>query len=176
MILLLAATVASTLLRAPDSARVGRSAMPPLTRAGSRTADSIVVEKQRHRLTLYRHGQLLRSYRVALGRHPIGDKVHAGDGRTPEGVFTIDSRNAQSRYHLALHISYPDHRHRARARARGISPGGSIMIHGLPQGFGDVGAAHRDEDWTEGCIAVTNEEIEEIWRTVPVGTRVLIKP
>ncbi len=139
-------------------------------------ADSIVVEKSQHRLSLYRNGSLVRSYLVALGQQPVGDKVQRGDMRTPEGLFRIEARNPASRYHRALRISYPDATHLARARALGVSPGGDIMIHGLPARQAWVGAAHRDFDWTEGCIALTNEEIDEIWSAVPVGTPIQIKP
>jgi murein L,D-transpeptidase YafK len=140
------------------------------------TADSIVVDKSERRLSLFSHGAVVRTYLVALGQQPVGDKVKQGDMRTPEGLFHIEARNPESRYHLALKISYPDAAHRARARALGVSPGGAIMIHGLPARYAAVGPAHRDFDWTEGCIAVTNEEIEEIWSAVPVGTPVHIKP
>jgi murein L,D-transpeptidase YafK len=143
---------------------------------GHALADSIVVEKAQHRLSLYRHGALLRSYLVALGQQPVGDKVRIGDMRTPEGIFRIEARNPESRYHRSLRISYPDAAHRAKARALGVSPGGDIMIHGLPARQAWVGAAHRDFDWTEGCIAVTNAEIEEIWSAVPVGIPIQIKP
>ena len=143
---------------------------------GRVAADSIVVEKSRHLLSLYHRGMLLRSYLVALGQQPVGDKVRVGDNRTPEGLFRIEARNPDSRYHRSLKISYPDAAHRARARSLGVSPGGDIMIHGLPARQAWVGAAHRDFDWTEGCIAVTNKEIEEIWTVVPVGTPILIKP
>ena len=139
-------------------------------------ADSIVLEKSHHRLSLYHQGTLLRSYLVALGEQPVGDKVRVGDNRTPEGLFRIEARNPESLYHRSLKISYPDAAHRARARSLGVSPGGNIMIHGLPARQAWVGAAHRDFDWTEGCIAVTNEEIEEIWSVVPVGTPILITP
>ena len=118
----------------------------------------------------------MRTYLVALGQQPVGDKVRRGDMRTPEGLFRIEARNPRSRYHLALRISYPDAAHTARARALGVSPGGDIMIHGLPERQAWVGAAHRDFDWTEGCIAVTNAEIEEIWQVVRVGTPIHIKP
>lgn len=138
-------------------------------------ADSLVVEKAAHRLTLYYHGAPVRTYLVALG-NPAGDKERLGDRRTPVGLFHIDYRNAQSRFHLALHISYPDERHAARAHAAGWSPGGDLMIHGLPNGQGDVGPDHRQDDWTNGCVAVTDEEIEEIWRAVPDGAAVEIKP
>ncbi|HUQ80860.1 MAG TPA: L,D-transpeptidase family protein [Gemmatimonadaceae bacterium] len=138
--------------------------------------DSIVVEKSAHRLSLYQRGAAVRTYLVALGQQPVGDKTRIGDLRTPEGMFTIEARNPASRYHRSLRISYPDSAHRARARRLGVSPGGDIMIHGLPARQAYVGAAHRDFDWTEGCIAVTNAEIEEIWGAVGVGTRIHIKP
>lgn len=152
-------------------------ARPAIVRPDSAlTADSIVVEKEAHRLLLFRGGHVVRTYLIALGPHPEGDKVRAGDGRTPEGVYTIDARNPDSAYHLSLHVSYPDARDRAHARELGVSPGGDIMIHGLPNGMESVGAAHREEDWTAGCIAVTDPEIEEIWRLVQVGTVIDIRP
>lgn len=139
-------------------------------------ADRIVVEKGRRRLTLLRNGAPVRRYLVALGRNPVGPKKRRGDMRTPEGTYTIEARVERSKYHLALRISYPGAADVARARALGVSAGGDIMIHGLPNGRGKVGAAHRQFDWTEGCIAVTNEEIEEIWRAVPIGTVIEIRP
>ena len=139
-------------------------------------ADSIVIEKARRTLTLYSGGYAVRSYRVALGNQPTGDKLERGDGRTPEGVFHVDYKNPQSKYHMALHISYPDAAHARRAAALGVSPGGDIMIHGLPAAYAGLGSAHADYDWTEGCIAVTDQEIEEIWRAVPQGAPVQIKP
>jgi len=139
-------------------------------------ADSVVIEKKAHRLTLFFLGRAIRQYRVALGADPEKDKVSAGDRRTPTGVFYIESRNANSDYHLALRIAFPDSAHRARAAALGLEPGGDIEIHGLQNGRGDTGAFHRTADWTNGCIALTDEEIEEIWTSVPVGTPVEIKP
>lgn len=139
-------------------------------------ADSIVIEKKARRLTLYHQGRALRSYRVALGANPVGAKRMAGDRRTPEGVFQIDWKNEKSDFHLALHISYPDSAHRARAEALGVSPGGDILIHGLRNGSGAAGAFHRTVDWTDGCIALTDEEIEGVWSAVMVGTPVEIKP
>jgi len=138
-------------------------------------ADSIVIEKKAHRLTLFHMGRPIRSYLVALGADPDKDKVSAGDRRTPEGLFYIDNRNPYSQYHLSLEISYPDASHRARAESMGVSPGGNIMIHGLPNGKGFTGAFHRTVDWTNGCIALTDEEMDEIWSVVPIGTPVLIK-
>ena len=139
-------------------------------------ADSIVIEKKARRLTLYHHGRRIRSYLVALGANPVGDKQYAGDRRTPEGVFFIDDKNEKSDFHMALHISYPDSAHTARAAAMGLSPGGGILIHGLPNSKGATGAFHRTVDWTDGCIAVTDEEIEGLWSAVMVGTPVQIKP
>jgi murein L,D-transpeptidase YafK len=105
-----------------------------------------------------------------------GAKVREGDNRTPEGRYIIDSRNAQSTFHRALHVSYPSAADRARACAEGYKPGGDIMIHGMRNGFGWLGRAHRLFDWTRGCIAVTNDEIDEIWRVVPDGTPIKIQP
>lgn len=121
-------------------------------------------------------GKVISSYRIALGGNPVGPKTRQGDRRTPEGTYVIDSRNAQSHYHRSLHISYPDAADRERARKLGVSPGGDIFIHGLPNGYGAIGAAHRLHDWTDGCIAVTDQEIEEIWKLVDNGTPVEIRP
>lgn len=139
-------------------------------------ADSIVIEKKARRLTLYHQGRPLRSFLVALGANPVGDKRVAGDRRTPEGLFSIDGKNDKSDFHLALHISYPDSAHRARAESLGASPGGDILIHGLRNGQGSSGAFHRTVDWTDGCIALTDPEIERVWSAVSVGTPVEIKP
>jgi murein L,D-transpeptidase YafK len=139
-------------------------------------ADSIVVEKSKHTLTLFQAGFPVRIYQIALGKQPAGDKVKKGDGRTPEGLYHIDFKNPQSKFHMALHISYPDVTHAQRANQLGVSPGGDIMIHGLPPAYASVGSAHREFDWTEGCIAVTDQEIEEIFRSVPTGAPIQIKP
>src|SRR4029450_9507475 len=140
------------------------------------TADRVVVAKADRTLTLYRGADVLRTYKVALGWNPVGHKEEEGDGRTPEGVYVIDARNAQSAFHRSLHVSYPNADDRRRAARRRVRPGGALMIHGLPNGFGALGPAHRLRDWTAGCIAVTNDEIEEIWRLVPNGTRIEIRP
>lgn len=139
-------------------------------------ADAVLVEKSARRLTLLREGQPLKVYRVSLGREPIGAKVREGDRRTPEGAYTIDYRNPASGYHRALHVSYPDADDVARARELGVPPGGDIMIHGLRNRFGWLGRIHRAADWTQGCIAVTNPEIREIWGAVPDGTPIEIRP
>lgn len=138
-------------------------------------ADLLVVDKSLHRLSLFEHGRLLRVYQVALGGGGLGPKIRAGDRRTPEGRYVIDGRNPHSTYHLSLHISYPDAQDIAAAAARGVAPGGDIMIHGLRNGLGWIGGAHRRYDWTAGCIGVTDAEIEEIWRLVPNGTPVVIR-
>jgi murein L,D-transpeptidase YafK len=139
-------------------------------------ADSILILKHDHVLQLLANGKVIRTYKVALGSGGLQRKERQGDGRTPEGHYVIDSRNAHSAYHKALHVSYPNADDRKRAAALGVSPGGDIMIHGLPNGRGWIGPAHRAVDWTLGCIAVTDQEIDEIWSLVPVGTPVEIRP
>ena len=139
-------------------------------------ADQVLIEKSERRLTLLREGKVLKQYRVALGKQPVGDKEQEGDRRTPEGEYKLDWRNTGSRYHLSLHISYPDRSHTEQARAKGVSPGGDIMIHGLRDGMGWIGKLHRMMDWTNGCIAVTNPETEEIGRAVRDGTPIKIAP
>jgi murein L,D-transpeptidase YafK len=139
-------------------------------------ADRLVVNKSRRELLLYRSEKVIRAYKVALGRNPVGPKLRKGDSKTPEGSYTISGRNTASAYHRSLRISYPSAADQVRARRQGIDPGGDIMIHGLPNGKGFVGTAHRLFDWTDGCIAVTDPEIEEIWRLVPDGTPIQINP
>ncbi len=140
------------------------------------TIDRIIVEKAARKLSIFRDGRQLKTYRVALGRNPVGPKREEGDMRTPEGIYKIDSRNEQSSFHLALHISYPSDDDSARAAERGVSAGFDIMIHGIRNGFGWIGAFHRWKDWTIGCIALTDEEIEELWRVTPDGTIIEIRP
>lgn len=139
-------------------------------------ADRVVVEKSARRLVLMADGAAIRSYSVALGAEPIGHKQREGDERTPEGLYFVDARNPDSSFHLSLRISYPDAQDRARAEAAGVDPGGLIMIHGLPNGLGWIGPLHRLLDWTDGCIAVTSGEMDEIWESVAIGTPVLIEP
>jgi len=139
-------------------------------------ADRILVVKSARTMTLFSGDKVLKTYQVALGGEPVGGKEKEGDHKTPEGSYTIDSRNSKSQFHLALHVSYPNDADRARARKLGVHPGGAIMIHGLPWEFAWLGSLYRRVDWTDGCIAVTNLEIEEIWRLVPVGTPIEIRP
>jgi tetratricopeptide (TPR) repeat protein len=140
------------------------------------SADRILIEKSAHRLMLLSQGEVLKTYKIALGGNPIGPKERQGDNKTPEGIYVIDARNRDSRFHLSLHISYPNERDKNRAKELGVSPGGDIMIHGIKNGFSWVGDAHAEIDWTKGCIAVTNEEIEEIAKLAPNGTIVEIRP
>jgi tetratricopeptide (TPR) repeat protein len=139
-------------------------------------ADKILIEKKERRLTLISKDKLLKTYKIALGGNPNGPKERQGDNKTPEGTYVIDSRNKDSRYHLSLHISYPNERDRRRAKELGVSPGGDIMIHGIKNGLSWIGDLHTEVDWTKGCIAVTDEEIEEIDKLVPNGTIVEIRP
>lgn len=139
-------------------------------------ADRVLIEKSQRRLTLYRAGVPIRSYRVALGSQPRGAKTVAGDGRTPEGLYTIDWHKADSGYHRALHVSYPNAQDRARAATLGASPGGDIMIHGMRNGLGWLGPLHRLKDWTRGCIALTDAEVDEVAAAVPDGTTLEIRP
>jgi murein L,D-transpeptidase YafK len=139
-------------------------------------ADSILILKKDHLMELLAGGKAIRTYKVALGRGGLAPKEREGDARTPEGHFIIDARYAESHYHKALHVSYPNAEDRKRAASLGVPPGGAIMIHGLPNGEGWIGAAHRLYDWTLGCIAVTDDEIDEVWSLVPAGTPVEIRP
>jgi murein L,D-transpeptidase YafK len=139
-------------------------------------ADRIVVEKSARRLTLFRGETPLKSYRVALGRSPNGTKQREGDHRTPEGRYVIDAHKEDSTFHQALHISYPSPADSVAAAQRGVKPGGDIMIHGIRNGLGWLGAFHRVIDWTDGCIAVTDRQIDEIYRAVPDGTPIEIGP
>jgi murein L,D-transpeptidase YafK len=138
--------------------------------------DRIVVQKSARKLSLFRKDREIKSYRIALGANPVGPKEQEGDMKTPEGFYTIDSRNPQSDYHLALHISYPETDDLKRATARGVSAGCDIMIHGMPNGHGPIGNMDHPKDWTAGCIAVTDQEIEELWRITPDGTPIEIRP
>lgn len=140
------------------------------------TIDHLVVLKRQHKLLLMSEDQVVKSYDVALGSGGLTPKRRQGDHRTPEGLYTIDYRNPASRYHLALHISYPQQTDKLRARQLGVDPGSDIMIHGLGPGFSWAGENHRHYDWTDGCIAVTDQEMDEIWQLVPDGIAIEIRP
>jgi murein L,D-transpeptidase YafK len=139
-------------------------------------ADRILVLKSERKLTLLRDGKPLKTYLVALGGEPVGDKHCQGDNRTPEGVYRVDFKKWSSQFHHALHVSYPSAADVAEAKRLGCAPGGDIMIHGLGPRFARFGRLHRIYDWTLGCIAVTDEEIDEIWTAVDTGTVVEIRP
>lgn len=166
----------AVLLAAVVAALFGWANAPTRALPDGTVADSVVVRKADRRLDLYRGGERIKTYRVSLGRRPTGDKTREGDARTPEGRYVLDSRNPQSGYHRALHISYPSVDDRAEAERRSVSPGGDIMVHGLRNGFGGVGRLHRAVDWTLGCVALTNAEIDELWRVVPDGTPITLLP
>ncbi|MDX1756315.1 MAG: L,D-transpeptidase family protein [Marinobacter sp.] len=136
----------------------------------------VVVRKDERRLYLMAGEQVVRSYRISLGDNPVGHKLYEGDERTPEGDYTLDWRNPHSDFYKSIHISYPNDRDRELASAWGLDPGGSIMIHGLPNEAGDLAFAYRGLDWTDGCIAVSNEEMDEIWQLVADGTPIRITP
>jgi len=140
------------------------------------SADKILIEKKERRLTVISKDKVLKTYKIALGGNPTGPKEREGDNKTPEGTYVIDSRNKDSRYHLSLHISYPNEKDKKRAKELGVLPGGDIMIHGIKNDFGWIDHFHTRFDWTKGCIAVTDGEIEEIDKLVPDGTVVEIRP
>ncbi len=140
-------------------------------------ADRVVVEKSKRSMQLMSNGSVLKSYKVALGQDPIGHKQQQGDSRTPEGVYTVDFRRGESRFNLALRISYPNQQDRQYAAARGVNPGGEIYIHGQPTGgVSPARLAETGPDWTDGCIAVTNSEMKEVFALVRDGTLVEIRP
>jgi murein L,D-transpeptidase YafK len=126
-------------------------------------------------MTLFADGKPLATYKVALGKGNGQAKEREGDHETPEGFYIIDSKNAQSRFHRALHISYPNADDRKHAQTANVNPGGLIMIHGIQNGLGWLGSLQHTIDWTDGCIAVTDSEIDEIWKLVPIGTPVEIR-
>jgi len=149
-------------------------AQPPALAPASQRADFVEVDKSDREMRLLRDGEVIRRYQIALGFAPEGDKQREGDGKTPEGLYTLDFRNPNSKFHLSPHINYPSAEDQADADARGEPPGGEIFIHGGPRGVPD--ALWRGHDWTLGCISVTNDEIAEIWSLVPNSTPILIQP
>ena len=136
----------------------------------------VLVKKSERRLYLMSGEQVIRSFRISLGDSPKGHKLYEGDERTPEGNYTLDWRNAESDFYKSIHISYPRARDLELASAWGLDPGGSIMIHGLPNEAGDMAFAYAGLDWTDGCIAVSNEAMDEIWQQVANGTPISIRP
>jgi len=139
-------------------------------------ADRILLQKSMRKLSLFHKGKVLRSYTVSLGFSPQGAKQQKGDGKTPEGYYYIRAKNPHSQFHRSLQISYPNEQDQKNARKNHVSPGDHIMIHGLKTQFSWLGRFHTLKDWTLGCIAVTNAEIEEIWELVDPGTPIDIEP
>jgi murein L,D-transpeptidase YafK len=147
-----------------------------LSAPASTGADRVVVDKSKRRLYLYQGKQVLRSYEIALGKNPVGHKRRRGDKRTPEGKYTLDWRNPRSRFYRSIHVSYPNERDLRMAAAKGVNPGGGIMIHGVPNRYRDGQEFFIGRDWTEGCIAVTNGDMKEIWTLIADNTPIEITP
>ena len=139
-------------------------------------ADKVVVEKSDRKLHLMKDGEAFRTFDIALGIRPIGDKEREGDFKTPEGRYILDTRNPDSEYFLSIHVSYPDQRDRAEAREKGVDPGGAIMIHGQPNDPTRSEAYYRTQDWTNGCIAVSNSDMIDIWLMTADDTPIEILP
>jgi murein L,D-transpeptidase YafK len=137
--------------------------------------DKIIVYKSQRSLVLLKNSIVIKSYTISLGKNPVGDKEMEGDSKTPEGKYLIDWKNKNSKYHLSLHISYPDSNDVAISTKKNQNPGGNIMIHGRPNYIGWFPFIFENRDWTDGCIALTNIEVEEIWNSVNSGTKIIIK-
>lgn len=170
---LLLATVVLALLGPALAAPPADAQLPRLERL---KADLVVVYKGKRQLQLRREGEILKTYRIALGSAPRGPKRKEGDGRTPEGVYTLDWRNENSNFYRSIHVSYPHPRDLDHSGRWGVSAGGLIMLHGLPNGLHPAQLGHPWSDWTNGCIALTNEEMDEIWAKVDDGTPIIIYP
>lgn len=141
--------------------------------------DMVLVEKSEKKMYLMLNGRIIREYPIVLGKNPVGHKIHAGDGRTPEGVYELTWKNPDSRFYRSINISYPNELDAARAQAQGLEPGDLIMIHGSPNWVPSVDWAKKylqRKDWTEGCIAVTNDIMDEIWDLISEGTPIRINP
>ncbi|MBN1185035.1 MAG: L,D-transpeptidase family protein [Bacteroidales bacterium] len=138
--------------------------------------DKVLVIKHKRKLYLLSGDKVVRTYRIVLGRNPKGHKEYEGDMRTPEGLYIINDRNPNSRFHKNLGISYPNEKDIEHAKEFGKSPGGQIKIHGLKNGLGWVGRFHLLRNWTFGCIAVTDKEVDEIYEMVEIGTPIEIRP
>lgn len=171
---LAALLVGALLIWGPVALPVPPRVPAPSTAPITSPVDRILVEKAARRMTVWQQDGPPKSFRIALGFAPDGDKSREGDGRTPEGIFRIDRLNRNSKYHLSLGIDYPQRRHREAARRAGYSPGGDIMIHGQPNQIPD--GLKVKGDWTAGCIAITNDEVEQIFAHAAIGTEVEIRP
>jgi murein L,D-transpeptidase YafK len=150
--------------------------LPLASQTTPQHADQIIVVKSQHRMTLLSHGVPIKVYQVALGSGGLDPKQRQGDNKTPEGKYILDAKNPNSRFHLAFHISYPNAADKSRAKAQGVAPGGDIMIHGVEKKYEYLAAFQSAYDWTEGCIALSNSQIDEFARLVSIGTPIEIKP
>ncbi|HLT04509.1 MAG TPA: L,D-transpeptidase family protein [Pseudomonas sp.] len=138
--------------------------------------DKVLVLKSERSLHLISRGKTIKSYRVSLGKRPVGHKLREGDKRTPEGLYWIDWRKTSKKFNLSMHISYPNIRDQARARREGVEPGGMIMLHGTPDYEGYPEWYFEGLDWTDGCIALNNADMREVWDLVPDDTLIEIRP
>jgi len=145
--------------------------LPPIGKA-----DHVLVEKSKNKVSLLKNKKVIAEYHAVFGFNPVGHKEKEGDGRTPEGTYTLDYRNAKSQYYKSIHISYPNEEDKKKAKKKGVSPGGLIMLHGQPNGIGHLWEETQKENWTLGCIAVNNAAIDQIWNSVDDGTVITIKP
>ncbi len=148
----------------------------PLSCFSTIKADKVVVDKSHAKLFLKKNGKVIREFHVVFGENPKGHKQQEGDERTPEGQYILDFKNSDSRFYKSIHISYPNEQDKARARAAGVDPGGLIMIHGQKNSLGVLASVAQNFNWTDGCIAVTNSEMDEIWNAVEEGTPIEILP
>ena len=163
------AIITSTSAIAAEGVSENKQAMPK-----SIMIDKVFVDKSARTLQLLSDDKVIKSYHIALGGNPIGHKQQQGDQRTPVGNYTLDYKNEKSGYYRSIHVSYPNTADKARAKSRGVSAGGDIMIHGQKNGFGAFGILNQQRDWTEGCMAVTNDEMDEIMAAVKIGTAIEI--
>ena len=147
-----------------------------LQAGGFPIADRVVVDKSDRKLHLFQSGEILRTFDIALGIRPVGDKKHEGDFRTPEGQYLLDARNPNSEFFLSIRVSYPNGQDIREARARGLDPGGAIMIHGQPNIPTRSETYYRTQDWTNGCIAVSNSDMIDIWLMTGDNTPIEIRP
>ncbi|MBK5963062.1 hypothetical protein CCR95_02890 [Thiocystis minor] len=156
----------------------GCGSTPPVTQQANGPVDQVVVKKSERQIELHSRGQVVRKYRVALGGSPNGHKYREGDQRTPVGDYVLNWRNPRSNFYKAIHISYPNEQDKLASRQLGFNPGGMIMLHGLPNYIQSesMRRLYINRDWTHGCIAVQNHEIDEIWNLVPDGTPIRILP
>jgi len=169
------AAPAASVVAGGDSGAAPPAPLPILS-ASVPIADEVIVRKNERRLYLMRHGEVLRSYRVALGLMPEGPKERSGDFRTPEGRYQLERRNSRSDYFLSIQVSYPNDEDVRRARRQHLDPGGSIMIHGLPNNQRHPPAYYSTSDWTDGCIAMSNSDMVELWLMTPDNTPIEILP